>query len=228
MATPPVTTRTPLHRAGVVSDMTGVPPESPMEPADGTGRSGNRRPDGPRSRWRSVLVWLERAAWVAVGVFLLVRLGPQLGALTGVGPTLGRAPQLTVATLAGDTLTSGELRGRVVVLNFWATWCLPCRLEMPALQGLHEDYAGSDVAVVGLATDVGGVAPVRAFLEERTIEYPVGRATPAHRSAFGGIRGIPTTFVIDRQGVVRHRVVGYFAPPAMRAAVNRLLEEPSP
>ena len=208
--------------------MTGVPPESPMEPADESGPDEDRGREPSRSRWRTALVWLERAAWVAVGIFLLVRLGPQLGALTGVGPTLGRAPQLTVATLGGDTLTSGELRGRVVVLNFWATWCLPCRLEMPALQGLHEDYAGSDVAVVGLATDVGSPAPVRAFLEEREIDYPVGRATPAHRSAFGGIRGIPTTFVIDREGVVRHRVVGYFAPPAMRAAVNRLLEEPSP
>lgn len=184
--------------------------------------------EAPTPWWRTALVWLERAAWVGLALFALNRLGPQLGALTGVGPDLGRAPELTVATLDGDTLTSADLRGKVVVVNFWATWCMPCRLEMPALQKLHETYAADDVVVVGLSTDVGSADPVHAFLDERGITYPVGRATPGQRQAFGGIRGIPTTFIIDRKGVVRHRVVGYFAPPAMGAAVTRFLEEPTP
>ena len=184
--------------------------------------------DRPTPAWKTALVWLERAVWVGVAIFVVGRIGPQLGALTGVGPTLGRAPELTVATLAGDTLGPDALRGRVVVLNFWATWCGPCRLEMPALQGLHERHPEEDVLVLGLSTDRGNADGIHAFLEERGITYPVGRATTAHRQAFGGIAGIPTTFVIDREGVVRHRVVGYFAPPAMSAAVNRLLEEPAP
>ena len=75
---------------------------------------------------------------------------------------------------------------------------------------------------VSLATDVGSEQPIRAFLVERDISYPVGRASSAQRRAFGGIPGIPTTFIIDRDGVIRHRIVGYFAPPALRAAVSRL------
>ena len=62
------------------------------------------------------------------------------------------------------------------------------------------------------------------FLGEREISYPVGRATSAHRRAFGGIPGIPTTFIIDREGVIQHKVVGYFTPPALRLAVSRLLK----
>jgi peroxiredoxin len=184
--------------------------------------------DAPTPGWRIALRWLERAAWVGLALFLLHRLGPQIGALTGVGSEGDPVPDLTVATLDGDTITSAQLRGKVVVLNFWATWCMPCRLEMPSLEKLHREHPGGDVVVLGLSTDVGSEKPIREFLAERDISYPVGRATPAQRRDFGGIRGIPTTFVIGRAGVVRHRVVGYFAPPALHAAVNRLLEEPAP
>lgn len=181
----------------------------------------------PKPR-KPLFVWAERIFTVAVLVFVIYRLGPQLGALTGVGPDLGRTPEYAFTALDGTEIRSADLAGRVVVLNFWATWCGPCKLEMPSLQSLHEDKAADGVVVLGLSTDVGGSDAVTAFLEEREITYPVGRATNEHRSAFGGIRGIPTTFIIDRNGVVHHRVVGYFAPPAMRAAVNRLLEAESP
>lgn len=180
--------------------------------------------DASRQR-RPLFVWAERLFTAAVLVFVAYRLGPQLGALTGVGPDLGRAPQYAFTTLNGTPIDSEALQGRVVVVNFWATWCGPCKLEMPALQSLHEDKADDGVVVLGLSTDAGGVEHIRDFLTERGITYAVGRASSSHRSAFGGIRGIPTTFVIDRRGVVQHRVVGYFAPPAMRTAVNRLLED---
>lgn len=179
--------------------------------------------EDPRPTPRSALVWLERAVTAGLLVFIAVRLGPQLGALVGVAPDRGETPAYTLVTLAGDTVRSGDLVDKVVVVNFWATWCPPCRLEMPTLQKLHERRSGDGVVVLGFATDVGGEGPVRAFLAERGITYAVGRATDGHRRAFGGIPGIPTTFVLDRQGVVRHKVVGYFASPALNAAVARLL-----
>ncbi len=185
---------------------------------------------GPMSEpplWKRALSWLEILAWIGVSLFLLDRLGPQLSALTGIEVGATETPSFVATTLAGDTLSADGLRGEVAVVNFWATWCGPCRLEMPALQGLHEDYAERGVTVLGLSTDVDGSA-IPPFLEERGITYPVGRATPAQRQAFGGVRGIPTTLILDREGRVRHRVVGYFAPPAMRAAVERLLAEEVP
>ena len=182
-------------------------------------------PEEAAPGWRWALVWLERLVTAGLLVFVAIRLGPQLGALTGIGPSLGNAPAYTLVTLDGDTIRSADLSGKVVVVNFWATWCAPCRLEMPSLQALHERTDSSEVVVLGLSTDVGGGSSIRDFLTERDITYPVGRATPEHRRAFGGIGGIPTTFVIDPEGVIRHKVVGYFAPPAMRLAVSRLLPE---
>ena len=182
----------------------------------------------PPSPWKRALVWGERVVTVALLAFVAVRLGPQLGALTGFAPEGPPAPAFTLATLDGDTIHSADLKGKVVVVNFWATWCLPCRLEMPSLEKLHERHAGDDLVVLGFDVDVGNDAGVRSFLAERGITYPVGRASVASRTAFGGIPGIPTTFIVDRSGRVRHKVVGYFAPPALEAAVSRLLEERPP
>jgi thiol-disulfide isomerase/thioredoxin len=169
--------------------------------------------------------WAERLFWVALAIFALVRLGPQLSALTGVGPTLGSAPSFSLTTLEGDVVTSADLAGRVVVVNFWATWCPPCRIEIPALQKLHEARSDDGVVVLGVATDVEGARAVTPFVTERGVTYAVGLATPELRRAFGGITALPTTFIIGRDGVIHHRVFGFFAPPAMHAAVGRLLEE---
>jgi len=181
----------------------------------------------PRPRRKTALVWLERVVFAGLLVFVAIRLGPQLGALIGVSARPDEAPTFELVTLDGDTVRSADLAGRVVVVNFWATWCPPCRLEMPSLQKLHQRRSPDGVVVLGLSMDVGGEEGVRAFLDDRGITYPVGMANGALRSAFGPTPGIPTTFVLDRRGRVRHRVVGYFAPPAMNAAVSRLLEEPA-
>lgn len=206
--------------------MSSDPPESPSPPGSAAGDPGNG--DGGRPRWRRVLGWVENIFWLGILVFAVVRLGPQVGAWLGVGPTLGAVPDFRVETLSGVEVDDDSLRGQVTIVNFWATWCPPCRVEIPALQRLHEDFADAGLVVLGLSTDAGGVAEVSAFLEERGVSYPVAMADPATRRAFGGVSALPTTFILDREGVIRHRVFGFFAPPAMRAAVQRLLEEETP
>jgi thiol-disulfide isomerase/thioredoxin len=178
--------------------------------------------------WRTALRWGERALWAGVFIFLAIRLGPQIGALTGIGPALGSAPEVRFTTLEGAQVGPEDLQGKVVVVNFWATWCPPCRLEIPALQKLYQERQSDDVLVIGLSTDNASRATVQAFLAERGVTYPVGMATPELRRGFGGISALPTTFILDREGVIQHRVFGFFAPPAMRAAVNRLLDEAPP
>lgn len=174
---------------------------------------------------KRALTWAERALWAGVLVFAAVRLGPQLGALLGVGPALGAAPDFSVETLDGGVIGPEDLRGKVVVVNFWATWCPPCRIEIPSLEKLHRELGPEGVVVLGLSTDVAGDARVREFLEERGVTYPVGMASGAVRRDFGGVGALPTTFVLDREGIIRHRVLGFFAPPAMRVSVRRLLQE---
>jgi thiol-disulfide isomerase/thioredoxin len=127
--------------------------------------------------------------------------------------------------LDGATLDRDALRGQVAIVNFWATWCPPCRVEIPALQDLHEEFGPEGLVVLGLSTDAGGVGAVTTFLAERGVTYPVAMADAMTRNAFGGVTALPTTFILDRDGVIRHRVFGFCAPPAMRAAVRRLLEE---
>jgi thiol-disulfide isomerase/thioredoxin len=179
----------------------------------------------PRSALRTAFVWLERAVFVGLVLFVIHRLGPQLSALTGLGPIEGSTPEYAVTLFDGSRLTSDDLRGKVVVLNVWATWCPPCRVEIPALQSLHERTEGAgDVVVLGLATDIQGRGVVAPFLAERGVTYANGMLDRETRRALGGISHTPTTFVIGPDGVVRHKVLGFFAPPAMRAAVNRLRE----
>ncbi|HZD04533.1 MAG TPA: TlpA disulfide reductase family protein [Longimicrobiales bacterium] len=178
-----------------------------------------------RIRSHPVAVWGERILFVAIVVWVLHRLGPQLSALTGIGPSEGSMPDFAVSTLDGEAWSSERLRGHVAVVNFWATWCAPCRVEMPTLESLWEEYAGQGVVVIGLSADVAGERTVRSTMAERGVTYPVAMADGAVRRAFGGVNALPTTFIIDREGMVRHRVVGLFAPPAMKAAVKRLVEE---
>ncbi|NNK64051.1 MAG: TlpA family protein disulfide reductase [Gemmatimonadetes bacterium] len=180
-------------------------------------------PTPPRTALRTAFMWSERAFFVLLLLFVIDRLGPQLTALTGIGPIEGSTPEYAVRLFDGTQLTSDELRGKVVVLNVWATWCPPCRVEIPALQSLHARTArDGDVVVLGLATDIQGPGVVAPFLAERGVTYPNGMLDRDTRQALGGISHTPTTFVIGPDGVVRHKVLGFFAPPAMRAAVNRL------
>lgn len=178
------------------------------------------------SRVRTALKWGERLFFVVVLLFAIERLGPQLSAWTGIGPVEGSVPEYQVTLLDGSTLTSDELRGRVVVLNVWATWCGPCRIEIPVLQSLHEEFGGDDVVVVGLSTDVAPAATVESWLDERGVDYANGFLDRETRRALGGISHTPTTYLIDREGRVHHKVLGLFAPPAMRAAVIRLQRGP--
>jgi peroxiredoxin len=138
---------------------------------------------------------------------------------------MGTAPDVSFVTLDGEELRLADLRGEVVLVNFWATWCRPCRLEMPGFEKLYRDKKDEGFVIVGVSTDQTGRTEVEEFLRERDITYPVAMATREIELAFGGISGIPTSFLIDRQGLIRHRTFGLFPAPALRIAVNRLLAE---
>lgn len=156
------------------------------------------------------------------------RLLPHLGALAGVRNDRAIVPAFDIATLDGARLSADSLRGRVVLVNFWATWCWPCRLEMPALQAMHERHQARGFLVLGLSLDRSGADGVRTFLRERDISYPVAIVGTREEQAFGGIRGYPTSFLLDREGHVRHAVIGPLAPATLELAVRRLLDEDAP
>jgi cytochrome c biogenesis protein CcmG, thiol:disulfide interchange protein DsbE len=184
--------------------------------------ASNDPPSPSTPGWRRWLTWSNVLLAVIV-VWSAPRLLPHLGALVGVSERAARRPAYSVVTRDGRVLTADSLRGRVVLVNVWATWCAPCRVEMPALQQLADAYAADSVVVLGLSVDRGPASEVDAFLAERNITYPVAIVDDRTVAAFGGVRGYPTSLVLDRDGVVRHSVVGPIGPLTLRPALRRLI-----
>jgi cytochrome c biogenesis protein CcmG, thiol:disulfide interchange protein DsbE len=167
---------------------------------------------------------LELALWVAVIGLVAWRFGPQLGAALGLRAGVEPAPDFVVETLDGDTVRLAELRGQVVLVNFWATWCPPCRIEMPGFQRVWEDYGDRGFVIVGLSVDQGVRSDVVRWVERRGLTFPIAFAPGAVVRSYGGATTLPTSILIDREGRIAHRVQGYYAEPALRAAVRRLLD----
>jgi thiol-disulfide isomerase/thioredoxin len=119
------------------------------------------------------------------------------------------APAISFTDAQGKTLSLADFRGRVVLLNFWATWCVPCVQEMPSLDNLQAKLGGDNFVVVAISTDREGLPIVRPFLDKLGIHNLAVYLDPPHgaQRAFG-IRGIPTTMVIDREGRERGRLEG--------------------
>ena len=112
-----------------------------------------------------------------------------------------------VTDLEGRTIASADLRGKVVLVNFWATWCPPCRAEIPDLIKLQEKYRDK-LIVIGVSEDEIPPDEVKAFVADQKMNYPVAMTTPALGKIFRGVSALPTTFVIDREGKLAQRHVG--------------------
>jgi cytochrome c biogenesis protein CcmG/thiol:disulfide interchange protein DsbE len=187
-------------------------------------RKAQRQGDGPSMR-SPLLRGMEVMLWVVVAGLFLWRVAPQARAAVGWGSSGGPAPAVTLDLLNGSAVRLADLRGQVVLVNFWATWCPPCRAEMPGFQKAYEAMHKDGFTVVGISMDDASRAHVESFLQDHGIRYPVAMATTDAVAAFGGVDSYPTSFLIDRQGRVRYTVRGFFAEPALRAAVHRLLAE---
>lgn len=182
--------------------------------------------DAP-TRWQRLRRHLTIANVLTLALLLWAapRLLPHVGALIGLRSGPSTTPQFQYVSLRGEPLSTESLRGKVVLVNFWATWCLPCRVEMPALDAMHRRHADSGFVVVGLAVDRVSTEQVRAFVAERGVSYPIAHVGPEAEAAFGGVQGYPMSFLLDRTGRIRHRVIGPVAPVSLEPAVRRLLKE---
>ena len=133
-------------------------------------------------------------------------------------------PGFTLKDLQGRDLTSADLRGKVVLVDFWATWCQPCKKEMPGYQKLLNQYGSRGFAVIGFKFDtmMDTEDPI-LFAKKIGVSYPLAVAPDGLKQKFGGIEGLPTTLLYDRQGILRQKVVGFEYTEVIEAAVKPLL-----
>ncbi len=168
-------------------------------------------------------------AATTAGGFFGVRALRQDLATVGVGSL---APNFSAVTLDSvpRTKTLGDYEGQVVLLNLWATWCAPCRVEMPSIQNLHDAFASRGLKVVAVSVDAGGTEQqIRAFTDSLGLTFEILHdSTGAIQRAYL-TTGVPETVVIGRDGVIRKRVRGavHWDSPANRALVEQLLTKPA-
>ena len=133
-------------------------------------------------------------------------------------------PVFTVEDLRGGKVSATDLQGKVVLVDFWATWCQPCKKEMPGYQKLLDRYRSRGFAVVGFKFDtmMDTEDPLQ-FAKRIGVRYPLTVATDDLKQKFGGIEGLPTTLLFDRQGILRNKVIGFEYTSTFEATVKELL-----
>lgn len=141
---------------------------------------------------------------------------------------LEAAPDFRLPRLNGETLRLSDYRGQVVLLNFWATWCPPCRAEVPDLIELQRELGPDGLEVIGVSLDEEGFEAVRPFAEQHGITYPLVVDDGSVAAEYGSLYALPTTLVIDKQGRIARRVIGLFPTEEMRPVLEELLAEAVP
>ncbi len=137
------------------------------------------------------------------------------------------APAWKLKDVDGKVVTSDQFKGKVVVLDFWATWCPPCRAEIPGYVSLQKKYGADGLVFVGISVDEDGPEVVRKFIKDHAINYPVVMFNADVVNAFGPVEAYPTTFIIDRDGMIRDKKVGSMPTAEYEKDILAVLKPPA-
>jgi len=173
---------------------------------------------------RALRIFLAATMLVAAGCGASAK-APQGGNVIRFVRNPDAAPEFQLTTLDGKPLSLESARGKVVLLNFWATWCGPCRAEIPDLIALQEKYAGK-LQIIGLMVDEDDAGLVKQVVTRTGINYPVALTSPEIRIKYGGIAALPTSFVLDTQGRVVQKHEGLRNPALYEMEIRALLGLP--
>lgn len=135
------------------------------------------------------------------------------------------APPFSLTDISGNTISLGDLRGKVVFINFFATWCSPCRTEIPDFVRLYKKYNSQGLEIIGLSLDQGRPEALKNFLEKYHVQYPVVLATKNIISNYGGISAIPTTVIVNQDGMIDQTIIGLRSGEELEKMVVSLLNK---
>ena len=133
------------------------------------------------------------------------------------------APEFALKNLKGQTVRLADCKGKVLLINFWATWCAPCRAEMPDLAKLKRAHAKRGLEIIGITYPPTNRQSVRRVAKQLKINYPILFGTGAIADAYGAGEVLPTTIVVDREGKIRARILGILTPEEFEQSVKPLL-----
>ena len=174
---------------------------------------------------RSRYLWMALTVLSVVAMYVVLKGGepargssltPGLTAETGASA----APEFRLKDIDGRAVSLSDFRGKVVILDFWATWCPPCRREIPDLISLQTQYKARGLQIVGVALDEPD--KVKGFAQYTGMNYPVLLGNDDVSALYGGISGIPTTFIIDRNGKIAERFIGFTERSVFEAGIKNL------
>ena len=163
---------------------------------------------------------VNRNTWVWIVVVLVIAVmlvsAPYLANRAGLVKSRGErsdvngkaAPEFSLESLQGKTVRLSDYHGKAVLLNFWATWCQPCKIEMPWFEDLQKQYGPQGLQVVGIAMDDASKEDIAKFVKQMGVNYPILLGKESVGDAYGGVQFLPSTFFIDREGKIVDHIFG--------------------
>ena len=156
---------------------------------------------------------------IVISVVAIAAIFTFLGTSTSSAQT---APDFKLQDINGKTVSLSDFKGKIVIVDFWATWCPPCKMEIPGFVKLQDKYK-DDLVVIGVSLDQNGPKAVVPFAKDYKINYHIVYGDGNTVRSYGGVSGIPTTFVIDRKGNIQRKYVGYRADSIFEQDIQDLM-----
>ncbi|HEV3511663.1 MAG TPA: TlpA disulfide reductase family protein [Candidatus Sulfotelmatobacter sp.] len=203
----------------------GQPLAAPLDRGNFPTNVMNLPPAPPPSRGRNPLALVVVALVAAGMLYFGFHMARRADADPGMSITKsGFAPDFALETLDGKDLRLSSLRGKAVLLNFWATWCGPCKIETPWLVELQKEYGAQGLQVVGVAMDDSGKEDIAKFAQEMGVNYPVLLGKEAVGDEYGGVPALPESFFIGRDGKIVDRIIGLRGRGDIEEAIRKALD----
>jgi thiol-disulfide isomerase/thioredoxin len=188
------------------------------DPGDPRGSTPLPVPGGKRNPLALVVVALVAAAMLYFGFHMARRSASP--PITKSGP----APDFALQSLEGNTMRLSDLKGKAVLLNFWATWCSPCKIEMPWFIELQKQYGAQGLQIIGVAMDDSSKEDIAKFAKDMGVNYPVLLGKEEVGDAYGGVPALPETFFIGRDGKIVDKIIGLKGKAEIEDSIKKALD----